>query len=741
MSPLDDLQQKLVPDTTETANKPDKKRWRLSRRGFLIGLGVTGVGLALGLRYGVPAGRLAIADSFDNAAPPGTVEGEPMTWFDVLPDNRIRLHTPKVEMGQGVHTALAQIAAEELAVRWEAIDVVHASTARGLADGLGTGGSATVSSLFVPLREAAATLREMVRAEAARQFGADVSAVTVDDGAFSANGRSLGYGEVVAARVGEWEVLEPTPALKPLSEFRFVGQSKQRVDFHDKLTGQAIYGYDARLPGMLYGAVARPSTVAGKLVSAAPGRALEQPGVVTVVAEDGFAAVVAESRAQAYAGLDAMELTWDEGRLWQQAELEEMVTVHGDRGVVVQRDGNPDAQLRDGEVIEATYRTPFAAHGQLEPQAALAEVDADSGNVKVWISTQFPDNTRDAVAEALGLSKDAVEVQPTYLGGGFGRKLSTNIAVEAARLARAAGRPVHVGWNRTEEFRNGYLRPPTHHRLRAKLDGDRIVAIEHRQASGEVAFPFSPRAFRVLLGADFGAWRGATVHYGVPNKQTVTELVKLPVATGWWRGLGLLANTFAIESFIDELAHTAGADPLDFRLRHLASDERGQRFREVLLAATAEAGWGETLPAGRALGLACSSDVKTVVAQVAEVSLENGTIHVHRVVTAMDPGLVINPDGATAQAQGAVVMGLSSTLLEDLQVQDGQIVPGNFDRYPLLRMSETPDLDVVLRNSGPEPFGVGEPPIGPVAAAVANAVFTLTGQRLRTLPLSLNARA
>lgn len=711
-----------------------QRRWRLSRRGFLIGLGVAGAGLALGVTAGLPPLRLGIARRLEQGGGFRGLQAPPTAWFEITPDNLVRIFIPKVEMGQGVHTALAQIAAEELEADWEQVRVQQATSARGPYDTGGTSGSTSVAALYTPLRQAAATMREMLRAEAARQLGAAPAELTVARGAAQqAGGRSLTFGQIVAA-AGPWQVPQQAAPLKARADFHTIGRPVPRVDFPDKLTGQAVYGYDARLPGMLYGAVARPPALQARMLRAEAGEAARQPGVVAVVAEDGFAGVAAESRAQAYAALTAMRIEWEPGRLWQQSEIEERISVGRGSGVVIQSQGDAPGQLAQ-PTLQAEYRSPMAAHAHLEAQAALVSVEPE--RVRVWASTQFPDMVRKEVARVAGRPVEQVEVTPTYLGGGFGRKSGLEPAAEAARLSRAAGRPVHIGWSRTEDMRYGYVRPPTHHVLRARLEGGRIQAIEHAQASGEVAFGFLPGVMEALMGADFGAWRGAMVPYAAPHIQTVAWRDELPLRTGWWRGLGLLANTFALESFMDELAHAAGADPLQFRLAHLPEDPRGQRLRAVLLAATERAGWGQAPPAGRARGLACCTDAGTVVAQVAEVSAEGGRIRVHRVVAAVDPGLVVNPDGASAQTQGAVMMGLSSTLLEELTVRDGVIAPANFDRYPLLTMREAPEVEVALLESGDTPYGMGEPPIGPVAAAVANAVFALTGRRLRRLPLRL----
>jgi isoquinoline 1-oxidoreductase beta subunit len=640
-------------------------------------------------------------------------------------------------MGQGVHTSLAQIAAEELEFDWAQLQVIQAPTGHALDGASGTGGSFSVSTLYTPLRETAATLREMLKAAAAAQWGLSAANITAENGVVYATGdpdTRLTYGEIVAAGMN-WEAPETAPALKPSSQFHTIGQAKQRVDFPDKLMGKAVYGYDARLPNMLYGAVARPETFAGKLSRASEGDAPNQPGVVTVVTEKDFAGVAAASRAQAYAAVSRMDVAFDEDESWQQEDIEAMVTVGEGKGVVVQKEGDVDAFLDDSTLM-AEYRTPMAVHAHLEPQAALIDVQPD--HVTGWVSTQYPLSVRSDIAAALGRDEEEITIHTTYLGGGFGRKLNTEAAVEAARLSAAAGRPVHVGWNRTEDMRYGYFRPPTHHFMRGKLGADgRIQALEHQQASGDVAFATFPAAVGAVLGADFGAWRGARISYGIPNKRTVAWRTQIPVRTGWWRGLGLLANTFALESFMDELARSANIDPVQFRLQHVPDSELGARMRQVLETAVAQSGWETAVPSGRARGIATSNDVNTVVAHVAEVGIEENQIRVYKMTSVVDPGLVINPDGAIAQTQGGIVMGLSSTLREEITIRNGKITAGNFDAYPLLTMRETPDIAVTLLESGDEPFGMGEPPIGPVAAAVANALFALTGQRLRRLPLKM----
>jgi isoquinoline 1-oxidoreductase beta subunit len=716
----------------------EKTKRKLSRRGFLIIAGVAGGGLLLGTQVGVPFARLKIAELFDSGAAPGGLDAEATAWFQITPENTVKLFIPKVEMGQGIHTALAQIAAEELEIDWEQLDVIQAGTGQGLDDNFGTGASNSVSTLYLPIREAAATMREVLRGEAARQLGVAPAALQVQNGYFTLEdgNQTLSYWET-ANRPGEWELPETPPTLKSSQHFRFIGQSMDRVDLRDKILGKAVFGYDQRLQNMLYGAVARPPKIGAKLKSATAGEAVDRPGVVKIVIEDGFVGVAAETREQAYSAINAMKLDWEIDKVWQQRDLEALVTVGQGKGVEIQKEGNPNRALAGSSLIEAEYRTPMAFHAHLEPQTATADVKPE--RVDVWAATQFPVRLREYIAEAIGRKEEEIFVTPTYLGGGFGRKIDTSAATEAARLSAAVERPVHISWTRPEDFRNGFLRPPTHHVFRGALQGERIAALEHQQASGAVAFPFLSGLFKAVLGADFGAWRGAMISYEIPNKSTTAWLPELPLETGWWRGLGLLANTFAIESFIDELAHAASVDPLDFRLRHLPSDEIGQRRKRVLETAAEKAGWGATLPEGHALGIAQSIDVGTAVAQVAEVSIEQDEIRVHKVTSVVDPGLVINPDGATAQIQGAIIMGLSSTLIEEVTIEDGQLAADNFNRYPILQIKDAPEIEVVLLESSDTPNGMGEPPIGPIAAAVANAIFTLTGQRLQKLPLRLES--
>lgn len=708
---------------------------RVTRRRFLIGTGIVGGVVVVGWRFGVPAGRLQIARLLDGPFVPGSPDGPPDAWFEVVEGEPIRLYLTKVEMGQGVHTALAQIAAEELDVPLERLDVRSAPTSRGISDGMGTSGSFTISSSYQPMRESAALMREMLRRAAASRWDVPLEEIVATEGRLLPRGRAseaLPYEDFASDLVGV-EPPDEVPELKPRSEFREIGRARRRVDLEAKLSTGGGFGLDARLPGMRYGATAKPPVLGARLRSAEPGEALDVPGVTDVVIEDGFAGVVATRRTAARRGVEALAVDWEmPDELVTQEEVELAATVQG-HGVTVQREGRPGRAFGGRVDVRAEYRSGMAAHAHLEPQSALVDVGPDG--VRAWVSTQTPDSMRNAIADVLDRPADEVDLTATWLGGGFGRRLAVEVAVDAARLSRASGVPVHVAWTREEEFRHGYVRPPVHNVMEARLDDGRVTAIRHRQASGDVAFAFFPDIAATVLGADFGAWRGATLPYGgFGARETIAERVELRVPTGWWRGLGLLPNVFATESFVDEVAAHVGADPVAFRLDHLTDDPDDRRLAAVIRAAADAAEWDRPRPDGVGLGIAASVDAGTPVAMVAEVAYDGSMPDVRKAWVAIDPGLIVNPDGVRQQVEGSVAWGIGSLLFEEIRIEDGAFSAENFDRYPIAQASDVPDVDVILIEGADEPFGVGEPPLGPVAAAVANAVVAAGGPRVRTMP-------
>ena len=718
----------------------DKKSgsWRVTRRGFLMkaGIGLGALGLGAYLSKGVV--RRKIAEMVDNATMPYDNDEGPTVWFEIKEDNTVVFHNSKVEMGQGIHTALGQIVAEELGIDWAQLRVVTASTDRGPTDPRSTGGSDSVSSLWQPLRELAAEMRQMLINSGARLLGVEPAMVSAEKGVVkTAGGKSMTYGEIVQ-QTTEWESPDEKPELRTADNVQFIGKSMPRVDIEEKVKGKPMYGIDGTFPNMLYGAIAYPTVVGATFKSAQPGKANEIPGVVKVVIEDDFAGVVAQTRTAAEKGKEALEVEWNIPKRWTQQELTDMLKVGEGEDIVIQDEGDARSLLDSQDTLQSEYSTPMAAHAQLEPNGAVAWVQPNQ--VDILISTQVAKITRTEVAQALGMKEEQVNIQPMYVGGGFGRRLHSPHAVQVARLSQAVRRPVHCFFERKEEFQNGYLRPPTNHLLKAKLAEGKVEAFEHNVSSGDVAFPspMFPAWAKPIVGADFGAWRGGRVFYDITNKRTVSWRARIPVYTSWWRGLGLLANSFALESFMDELAHTAKKDAFSFRMNHLGDNEASTRMKGVLQAVADATRWATYAVPGRALGMACSTDVRTPVAQVAEVSVVDGQIKVHKITCAIDAGLAVNPDGIKAQCEGAIMMALSSALKEGLYLdENGELGPTMYGAYPMLSLRDAPEVEVIILQPGDSPRGVGEPPMGPVAPAVANALFKLTGQRLRELPLKI----
>lgn len=661
----------------------------------------------------------------------------PLVWFEINHQNEIILHSPKVEMGQGIFTGLAQLAAEELEVDLEQIKVVHASTQGRPVDPRGTGNSDSLASLWEPLREISAKLRYMLVQNAADILKVPAESLQVQKGKVFKDSISLTYGEIIK-QAPEWKVPKSVQLKNP-TQFKVIGKSLARVDLAPKVLGEPIYGFDATLPNMLYASVLQPTQLDSTFIRADIESARDMPGVVAIIVEKDFVGVVAKSHLAAEKAKQAIQIEWKVNKVWEQADIDRMIEVGKGKSYTIQKIGKAEKFLTE-KVLSQTYSSPIGAHAQLEPSAALADVNEQKATI--ILSTQVAKITQDEVADRLGIDPSKVEIKTTFLGGGFGRRLHTPHAVQAAVLSKAVAQPVKLFYTRKEEFQQDTFRPPTKHLLRAKLSTQgKIEALEHQVSSGTVAFgsPLIPGVLETFLGADFGAWRGGLLMYnGIPNLKTVSWKVDLPFGTSWWRGLGLWANTFAIESFMDELATQAGRDPVQFRLDHLKEDAQSARLKQVIQAAAKGANWDQTLPSGRARGIAASIDMRTPVAQVVELSISERAIKIHKVTCAIDPGIVVNPDSVKAQCEGAINMGLSAALYEEMTIKNGSLQATIYGDYKMALLKDAPeDIEVILLESGGSPSGVGEPPIGPIAAATTNAVFALTGKRLRNLPLSI----
>jgi len=716
------------------------KKKKVSRRKFLVrgGLGTLGV-LALGtFVFRNPMRRTLLEMAETMVAPYAGTGTEANLWFEITSENKILVHSSKVEMGQGTFTGFAQIVADELDVAMHQIDVTTAETDTGIVDALSTGGSLSVAQLYQPLREMAATMRELVKGEAAKKMGVDVESLTTKDATVSGNGKTMTYAEIMAD-VTEWH-LPDTPKLRPAKAYKFVGKPIPRIDLAAKIFGDPIFGMDAELPDMLHAAVTRPQHIGAKLKTADSSQAEKMPGVVKVLKMDGWVAVIANSYAEALAAKRKLKIEWDIPKVWTEEGLRELMQIGKGDKMITQKKGSalaPD----DENVLSFEFTSPIGAHAQIEPNGAVAFVK--DGYATVKLSTQVMGVTQTQVAEALGFDKENVNIIGTYLGGGFGRRLDTSHAVQTCQMSQEVGKPVKYFFTRKEEFQHDTFRPPTHHIMRAKLaTNGTLDALEHHYASGDVAINslIMPAAIHTVLGTDVGAMRGGNIMYDkIPNHRAVQWHTTLPFATSWWRSLGLLANAFAIESIVDEMALKAGKNPVDFRLAMLSDEPYSARIKKVIQLAAEKGAYNDKPVGDRAMGFAATIDAGSPCAHVVEVSVQDNEIKVHKVTVVLDCGLAVNPDQVKAQCEGCVIMGISAAVHEKMTIKEGQLHPTIYGPYDMALMRNAPrEIDVHLIQGVDIPLPVGEPPLGPIGAAIGNAVRRLTGKRLTDLPLKIS---
>ena len=648
---------------------------------------------------------------------------KPNAWIEIRPDGVVTIWTGRSEMGQGVKTAMPMIVAEELEADWTRVQVTQADADPAYGDQF-TVGSRSVRSGFEPLRQAGAAAREMLVGAAALTWKVPCEACRARNGMVEhvATGRRLGYGDLAA--LAATLPVPPDPPLKPSSEFRILGTRVPRVDTPDKVDGAAVFGLDVRVPGMVYATVARCPVFGGRVKSFDPAPALAVPGVQRVVQISSGVAVVADRTWAAFAGKKALKIEWDEGKVaqWSSDGIWRAFAAAAARsGEVVRTVGDVDAGFKGAaRTVEATYQAPYLAHACMEPMNCTAQVRGN--RCEVWAPTQNPQGIERAAAKLTGLPVEAITVHVTYLGGGFGRRGGPmDYATEAVELAKQIAAPVQVVWTREDDIQNAVYRPATYNVLRGGLDGRGApVAWSHRLVGPE--------------GGSFLLTRGADeLIYPVPHfrLERVIEDPGVPVAP--WRGVGPSQNGWVVESFVDELAHAAGKDPYAYRRELVAGHPR---LVQVLDLAAERAGWNSAPPAGRARGIALWQFGDTFLAQVAEVSVAgDGAVRVHRVVCAMDCGVVVNPAGVEAQVQSAIIYGLTAALYGEITLDRGRVTQSNFNDYRMLGLAECPELEVHLVRSDAAPGGVGEAGLPPIAPAVCNAIFAGTGKRIRKLPI------
>lgn len=671
------------------------------------------------------------------------------SWIRIDRNGDVTLIVAKSEMGQGVHTSLPVILAEELGADWKRVRVEQAPTDPSKYD-LGTGGSGSVNESFLPLRRAGAMARQMLVAAAADVLAVAPSACRVAKGSVSAGGKSVTFGELVES-ASRRPLPDPEKVeLKSPDDFEIIGKDVPRVDIPSKVDGSARFGIDVRVPGMLYAVIARCPTFGGKVArfdaarsKAVPGvrQVFEIPGSEASPFTAGGIAVVAESTWAAIEGRRALTINWDHGP--HANESSESLSKEFDRllaqeGKVVQSDGEaPSALGSASKFVEGTYDLPFQAHATMEPMNCTVDIRPD--RAEAWVPTQGPEWALDLIAKAANLSPEKVAVHTTLMGGGFGRRYQGDFILEAAQVAKQAGAPVKLLWTREDDMQHDFYRPASRHRLRGALDsrGD-AIAWHHRMTSTSIASfwkrPAPPESSEV---------KGAVgLPYAIPNVRVEYAAAASRVPVAWWRSVENSGNAFVVESFIDELAAAAKVDPLAFRLRLLSgihpregSTLDTKRLKGVLELAALKAGWEKPLPPHVGRGLAAFFSFASYVAEVAEVSVENGTVKVGRVVCAVDCGLPVSPDGVRAQVESAIVYGLSAALKGSITIAAGSVEQSNFNGFPVLRIDEMPRVEVHIVPSRERPTGIGEPGLPPIAPAVTNAIFALTGKRLRRLPI------
>ncbi len=737
---------------------------RLSRRQFLRVSGAAGLGLvAVGALPGSVLTAGAVTDVAQQAGgnpayPPRTNSTEVDAYLKVGADGTITLYSSKLEFGQGIQTGFGQLAAEELDVPFEAVNVVMGVTDQVPYDA-GTFNSASTRGTGPTIRQAAAEMRQWLRELAAQQWGLAADQVHTANGkvvAEDGSGRTAAYADLAAGKATGLSTKGDAP-LKDPSTFTIVGQSIPRVDVPDKVNGTMKYGYDATVPGMVHGKVVRAPSIGATLTSIDFSAAQNMPGVVGVVHDGDFAGLAAERHEQAEAALAAVQATWQEtSSPYTSENLFDGLKSTADAGAPIgTQHGDVDGALANAaQKVHVTVRAPYVAHAPIEPMTALVSIQPDK--TEVWTSTQIQFEAQDAVASTLGIPRDQVIVYPLMSGGAYGRKDVKDAVIEAARLAKGIGRPVRINWNRQEDFRFEYARPAMVVELTAALDGQAKLSAWD-WASYAAAYPepgsgigFDAAYYGPPAGYGATAYPGpskpmasgatfaATVldYYQIPNVRAIGYQSVSPLGVTFWRDNGAPINTLAREAAIDQLAELAGMDPVSFRDSLM---QNNPRFAAVMHAAVEKSGWkpgaGST---GQGFGLGLNFTDNTYVAEVAHVSVDpnTGKVRANKIWAAVDAGLLVNPMAARHQIEGSIVsQGTSSTLNEQILFAHGRVTNDSFERYAPIGFLDAPAVDVTFIEDKSQPMaGIGEPGVGAVSAAISNAIYDAVGVRMLDLP-------
>jgi isoquinoline 1-oxidoreductase subunit beta len=702
-----------------------------TRRDFLKGSAAATGALVIGF-------TLPISSRFSQAAAAAAGASlAPNAFLRIAPDGQVTVVCGLSEMGQGVHMGIASLVAEELDADWKSVRLEQAPVDKAYNNPVfgmqATGGSTAIRGHYEPMRKAGAAAREMLVTAAAAQWGIDAAACRTQDGrVLGPDGKSAGYGELVAAAAKL--PVPQNPSLKDAKDFRILGKGVlTRIDTPAKVNGSAGFGIDVRLPGLLTAVMAHAPVPGATIVAVDDTAAKAIPGVKQIVKIPQGVAVLAGDYWTALKGRDALIVKWDEGTLGSlsSAGISQLLADATTRpGAVARSEG--DVGVAVAKTIEAVYEAPYLAHACMEPMNCTAWVRA--GEAEVWAPTQAPGPNQGLVAQLTGLPPEKIQVHTTYLGGGFGRRFAQDFIIAATLIAKAAGAPVKLVYTREDDTRAWFYRPASVTRFTAGLDAaGNPVSFTARVASPalSIAAGFTKE---LPKGIDEFAIEGiGDMLYAFPNLRVEYAQAEPGVPLWFWRSVGHSQNVYFIEAFIDEIAAAAGKDPVEFRRSLLAKQPR---LRGVLDLAAEKAGWGTPLPKDVHRGVAITNCFGSFVAQVAEVSMDaRGKPRVHRIVAAVDCGRTVNPDVIHRQVEGAVVYGLSAALHEKITFKDGRVEQSNFDDYPMLRMDEMPRVEVHIVPSTEAPGGIGEPGLPPATPAVVNAIFAATGKRIRTLPI------
>jgi isoquinoline 1-oxidoreductase subunit beta len=707
----------------------------LSRRSFITTAltAAGGFALGIGLRDSAEGATLSVRPWGDDAA---RYPGEINAWVVINPDDSVMIRYGRAEMGQGSFTALPQILTEELECDWAFVKPEYASANRNLRDNkvygsLSTGGSRAVRETGEMVQQAGASARERLIAAAAKRWNvaAQDCAAAMSKVTHKPTGRTFRFGELAAEAAAI--KLDKEPAIKTPAQFKFIGQRIARLDVPLKINGTAMYGIDLAVPDMVQAAIMACPVFGGTVKSVDERAIAGRRGILQVVKLKDAVAVVADRYFRAQAALDRLAIEWEVGAAGatDSAQFRKAyIDALDQKGADARHDGNVDAAMPTAaKVIEATYDVPIIAHAPMEPLNAIAHVQAD--RVDVWVGTQNADLALTFAAQVSGVKPENVYIHNTFSGGGFGRRLRPDEVAQAVAVAKAIGKPVKLIWSREEEIRQGRYRTQAAIRFKAGFAADgTAIALDMRNSAG------SSNPQNARNGLDPQTTQGlSNTAYKLPNLRVTSILKNTHVPLGPWRAPGHSQNVFFVESFVDEMAHAVGKDPVALRRELLAHRPDFQRVLDLLVD---KGDWGKPMPAGKGRGIAIHESYDSVVGMIAEVAVANGEVKVERVVIACDCGVMVNPRGVETQLEGGMIYGLSAALFGEITIKNGRVVEGNFDSYPVVRLKDAPKTEVYLTpTAGKKWGGVGEPGATMIQPAVTNAIFAATGKRLRTLPI------